>query len=151
MPYIKTLRDTTKAHKALYNKQLNIHQIQIVNPTNEKAKAYNSTGWRTLRERLIQYKPLCQLCMLSDTVKESEQLHHLIKFDSQPTTDLKLMLLLDEDNIVSLCKKHHTMIHYQTDMLSPEERQWIVKNKDRVYQLYLDKGLVINYTKDQNI
>lgn len=155
MPYIKPVKETYKEHKQTYLKQMNLQQ-KDVSYTNEyskdKAKYYNSKGWKTLRQQKLLDQPLCELCMVRGMTKPAQEVHHGIKFYDQLDDNMKKMLLLDYDNLVSVCKSCHKHIHYQQDQfLWPEQRQYLYNLKNRVSQKYFDQGVLIRWTNDDNV
>ena len=74
-----------------------------------RQKAYQSKEWRALRDNWMKMHPLCEECLLEGKVTPAEDVHHV-------RTPFKggvknYQLLLDENNLTSLCKKHHAEIH----------------------------------------
>lgn len=84
---------------------------------NISQKYYNTPQWKNLRNSYIREYPICEVCnMLNITedynpVKPSEEVHHIIPFLSMATDEERKDTLLDEDNLIALCKKHHRDIH----------------------------------------
>lgn len=56
--------------------------------------------------------PLCELCLLEGITKAGEDVHHLdspFKYKDNP--DKVSELAFDPDNLMTLCKQHHSAIH----------------------------------------
>ena len=146
MPYLKTIKETNKEQKKIFLKRNNITTIHKC----YRDRLYASTAWRNKRFYKLQSNPLCELCQVHGTVTPANQIHHLIKFDKQPYTDLQYSLLTDDDNLICVCQLCHTKIHYKQDELTPEQTQEIKNRKDKVYNKYIDNGIHIVYTEDKN-
>lgn len=98
MPTITRLKDIKKKKKKEYN-------------CNDFSKYYLSKGWQTLRNSYIRKFPLCEECLLNNIIKPAEHVHHIIPFSQGRTDEERWKLLLDEDNLMSLCVHHHTLKH----------------------------------------
>lgn len=153
MAYIKKQKEVYKQQQKNYLKKLNIKQKQV-KPLNmntlSKAQYYGMKGWKAVRDKKIKEQPLCELCLQRGITKPAEDVHHAIKFYDQFTDDLKLQLLEDYDNLVSLCQRCHDNLHKKPNMVWPEQRQYIENKKNRLSQKYLDKGVIIRWTDDKN-
>lgn len=73
---------------------------------------YNSSRWHNLRDRYIKHHPFCEMCEMNGKVKLAEQVHHKKEFMKGTTDEERWNLLLDEDNLMSLCCECHKQIHY---------------------------------------
>lgn len=80
---------------------------------NQSKQYYNNSLWFNLRNYYIKNHPLCEMCMEEGVVKEAEDVHHIIPFLTGETDEERWKLLLDEDNLKSLCSKHHVEVHNQ--------------------------------------
>ena len=78
---------------------------------NQSAEYYNSSAWHSLRNDYYSKNPLCECCMAHDVVKSAEHVHHKRKFLSGITDDERWQLLLDEQNLMSVCAKCHSTLH----------------------------------------
>ena len=78
---------------------------------NRSAKYYNNKGWRILRNPYIRSHPLCEMCLKEGKVTPAEHVHHIRNFLSGTTEGERLHLLLDQDNLQALCRKHHLEVH----------------------------------------
>lgn len=86
-----------------------------------RAKYYSKSEWKKLREWHLMQHPLCEKCLDTYTINEdgtrdekitqAVDVHHIIspfKFDDENTV---LQYLLDDANLMSLCKWHHAQQH----------------------------------------
>lgn len=78
---------------------------------NISQKYYNKTAWKVLRNSFIHDHPLCQLCLQEGKVTPAEHVHHKVPFLTGTTEGDRLKLLLDQDNLMSLCRKCHILVH----------------------------------------
>lgn len=153
MAYIKKQKEVYKQQQKNYLKKLNIKQKQVKQlnmNTLSKAQYYGMKGWKAVRDKKIKEQPLCELCQILGRTEIAQDIHHAIKFDQQYTDDMKLALLLDYDNLVSLCERCHQNIHSKPYNVWPEQRQYLNNIKDKVSQKYLDQGIIIKYTEDKH-
>lgn len=72
---------------------------------------YANKGWKTLRNSYIMSHPLCEMCLKEGKITPAEHVHHRTPFLSGATHAERLHLLLDQDNLMSLCRKCHMEIH----------------------------------------
>ena len=153
MPYIKPIKEVIKEQSQTYLKQMNIKQNQLKTPPKDnKQKFYNSNGWKKLRQQKLSEQPLCELCLQNGMTKPATQVHHAIKFFDQYDENMKWLLLLDKDNIVSVCDKCHNAIHKpKRNILWPSQHQYLDNIKNHVSQKYLDNGIIIKWTEDTNL
>ena len=153
MPYIKPIKEVIREQSKAYLDQLNIKQNQVKTPPKDnKQKFYNSNGWKKLRQQKLSEQPLCELCLQRGMTKPGQEVHHAIKFFDQYDEADKWLLLLDPDNLVTVCKSCHQHIHKQRDkFLWPEQRKYLDDRKSFVSQKYLDKGIIIKWTEDANL
>ena len=77
----------------------------------ESAPYYNSQYWKRLRNSYIRLHPICQMCALENRSTPAEQVHHRIPFMTGKTEEERWNLLLNPDNLMSLCIRHHKEIH----------------------------------------
>lgn len=77
----------------------------------ERQKYYQNPMWVKLRNAYIKEHPLCQRCLLMNRVTPSRDCHHLVSFMKGKTETEKLVLLLNENNIVALCRDCHNLVH----------------------------------------
>lgn len=87
-------------------------------PTRElRQKAYNTTAWRKLRIYHLKMEPLCQRCLSNGIVKPADHVHH--KVSPFRNGEIDWGLLLDQDNLESICAQCHAFEHNRDE--SPEE------------------------------
>lgn len=79
------------------------------------SKLYNSQHWKNLRNWYWRHHPLCEDCMLAGRTTPGEEVHHLVPISTGKTLEEKYALLLDEDNLRTLCKECHLKIHGKKD------------------------------------
>ena len=77
----------------------------------EGHKFYHDIRWRNLRDWYITNHPLCEMCMIEGKTKEAKHVHHRIPWERGKTEEEKYDLLLNPDNLMSLCVFHHQQIH----------------------------------------
>lgn len=73
---------------------------------------YNTSRWHNLRDRYIKQHPFCEECEKKGKTKLAEQVHHIVEFMKGKTDEERWNLLLDEDNLMSLCCECHKEKHY---------------------------------------
>lgn len=81
---------------------------------NEKwNRYYQSPLWKKLRHWQITNWPLCADCAINGISRAAEHVHHRIPFSTGETEEEKMRLLLDPDNLVSLCESCHKKRHIE--------------------------------------
>jgi len=75
------------------------------------AKYYNSKQWKDLREWYRTKNMLCEICAKEGRSVPMDHVHHLHVWSAGKTQDEKWQLLLDPENLCSLCTYHHLMTH----------------------------------------
>lgn len=76
-----------------------------------EARFYNLVSWRNLRNSYIKQHPFCELCEAEGRIRLAEEIHHRKPYLTGANDEEKLNLLLDEDNLMSLCRDCHHKIH----------------------------------------
>lgn len=153
MPYIKKQKDIIKQQRQTLLDKINVQQKDIMykNPDSKsKAAYYGQTAWKKLRQRKLQDQPLCELCQRRGITRAASDCHHAIKFWDQFTPELKQQLLLDYDNLVSLCETCHQHVHKNPDLVWPEQKQYLYDKKMKVSAKYFDQGIMIRWTEDRH-
>ena len=74
-----------------------------------RQKAYQNTTWRKLRNDFIKMNPLCADCLNEGKVVPAEDIHHI--HSPFKNGEINWALLLDPNNLVSLCKDCHGKRH----------------------------------------
>ena len=85
----------------------------------ESSKYYNSKWWKRLRHSYITNHPLCEECAKEGRSTPAEEVHHVIPFLTGNTDEERWDLLLDPDNLESLCLDCHQKIHGKKVQLYP--------------------------------
>ena len=98
MPRINTLRKSRK------------YRTNWKRP-NKWAKFYGSKAWKQLRAQKLQDQPLCENCLSLGIVRAATEVHHAYPFGNGINEEEQWKLLLDYDNLVSLCHQCHHAIH----------------------------------------
>lgn len=101
MPTIYKPKKAKKKEKKLYEE--------------ERRKIYKSTRWRKLRALKIAEQPLCEMCLKEGKTTIAEDVHHIESFMSTDDKVLRLALAYDYENLMSICKMHHQMIHNKSN------------------------------------
>ena len=85
-----------------------------------RATAYNNIQWRKMRDSYLKLHPLCEECLRKGKITPAEDVHHIRSPFSKG--DVNYTLLLDYDNLMSVCKNCHADIHNkQLGHVNPEE------------------------------
>lgn len=85
-----------------------------------RRKAYNNTTWRKLRDSYLKQNPLCANCLRNGKVVPAEDIHH--KISPFKGGEINWTLLLDPENLESLCKECHGIEHQKENgYRSPQE------------------------------
>ncbi len=72
---------------------------------------YNSKAWRTLRRFYYDRHPICEECLKHNVITPAEEIHHKRPFLTGKTDEERWSLLLDENNLYSLCRVCHDKLH----------------------------------------
>jgi len=78
-------------------------------PRELRRKAYNNTTWRKLRDLYLHEHPLCERCLEVGKITPAEDIHH--KKSPFQKGEINYYLLLDKENLMSVCKQCHGEIH----------------------------------------
>ena len=92
-------------------KQKSIKQVPYRHENNVSSRYYNDIRWKRLRNWFISNNPLCAECAKKGIVTPATEVHHIIPFLSAVDESVRWDLLLDVDNLLSLCNKCHHNIH----------------------------------------
>ncbi|WP_307768926.1 HNH endonuclease [uncultured Bacteroides sp.] len=101
MPTIYKPKKAKKKEKKLYEE--------------ERRKIYKSTRWRKLRALKIAEQPLCEMCLKEGKTTIAEDVHHIESFMSTDDPMRRMALAYDYENLMSICKTHHQMIHNKSN------------------------------------
>lgn len=108
-----TIQKPEKKRKSFERKETDMRKL--------RQKAYQNTEWRKLREVYMHEHPLCDECLKKGKVTPATDVHH--KKSPFKNGEVNYSLLLDYDNLMSLCRECHGEIHAkQQGHISPEEQ-----------------------------
>ena len=97
MPTIPRLRDIKKAPS--YRKQ-------------QRQSMYSKAEYRKLRDWYYQCHPICEDCAKLGLTTPSRDIHHVMSpYDPNISPAESYRRLMDENNLVSLCRYHHNLRH----------------------------------------
>lgn len=77
----------------------------------ERIAVYSSARWIRLRALKFANTPLCELCAKEGKTTVAEDIHHIVSFMSTDDKVRRYQLAYDYDNLMSLCKRHHQLVH----------------------------------------
>ena len=110
-----------------YKQKKEEHKQQRNRKHNEYwSKYYGSKQWHTLRNNYYQLHPCCECHDKLGIIVPAEEVHHLKVWSKALTEEGKWNLLLNPNNLCSLCKSCHHDIHKLieqkgTDIVSLDE------------------------------
>ena len=97
MPTIPRLRD--KKRPQSYRKQ-------------QRQSMYSKAEYRKLRDWYYQCHPICEDCQRIGLLTEAKDIHHVLSpYDPNISPAESYRRLMDENNLVSLCRFHHNLRH----------------------------------------
>lgn len=88
-----------------------------------RKKAYNNTKWRKTRDVYLHEHPLCEECLKQGRIyggggdRGDIHVHHIITPFQGDKVNMEL--LLDSNNLMTLCSKCHGEIHGHKEKISP--------------------------------
>lgn len=74
-----------------------------------RQQAYQNTTWRKLRDTFMKEHPICERCLAKGKITPATDVHH-IKSPFR-NGEVNYSLLLDDKNLMSLCRECHGDIH----------------------------------------
>lgn len=74
--------------------------------TKQRQSFYNKSEWRKLRKAKLMAQPLCELCGAV-----AQHIHHIISFVNEDDELKQMELLLNWENLQSLCQECHNRLH----------------------------------------
>ena len=80
-------------------------------PMFDYSKLYNSQQWKNLRNWYWRQHPLCEDCLLKGMTTPAVHVHHIHEISKGHNEQEKWDILMDEDNLVSLCLDCHLRRH----------------------------------------
>ena len=107
-----TINKIPKKEKKIERKETDMRKL--------RQEAYQNTTWRKMRDTYMHEHPICEECLKKGKVTAAEDVHH--KKSPFKGGEINWNLLLDYDNLMSVCKDCHGKIHAaQQGHVSPEE------------------------------
>lgn len=92
------------------------NKITIIDPNRKlRQKIYGNPKWRKLRDTQLMAHPLCELCEKQGIIKVGIDVHHIKSFMTGTTLFEQQLLAYNPDNLQTLCKECHQLIHNQYD------------------------------------
>lgn len=95
-----------------------------------RAKAYNNSTWRKMRDTYLKEHAVCQDCISKGKITPATDIHHI----KSPFKDgeINYSLLLDYTNLVSLCKECHGQRHATEQ--GHKTAQLIIEELDKLFE-----------------
>lgn len=95
-----------------------------------RAKAYNNSTWRKMRDTYLKEHAVCQDCISKGKITPATDIHHI----KSPFKDgeINYSLLLDYTNLVSLCKECHGQRHATEQ--GHKTAQTIIEELDKLFE-----------------
>ena len=85
----------------------------------EREAFYNSPKWRRKKKAILRRDHYqCQLCKRYGRISEAHIVHHKLDLEEYPE------LALDDDNLVSVCKKCHNKLHDEKGARAQQKRRF---------------------------
>ncbi len=107
-----TINKIPKKEKKIERKETDMRKL--------RQEAYQNTTWRKMRDTYMHEHPICEECLKKGKVTAAQDVHH--KKSPFKGGEINWNLLLDYDNLMSVCKDCHGKIHAaQQGHVSPEE------------------------------
>lgn len=84
--------------------------------SSRRRKIYQSQRWRILRQTKLNDNPLCEMCYKNGVIKSAIDVHHIKSFVDAEDEFTMIHLAYDYDNLMSLCKECHQLVHNKRGM-----------------------------------
>ena len=95
-----------------------------------RQKAYQNKKWRKMRDTYMHEHPICADCLAKGKITPAEDIHHIVS--PFRGGEVNYNLLLDYNNLVSLCKECHAARHNKEQgHRNPEE---ILRALDELFE-----------------
>lgn len=95
-----------------------------------RAKAYNNSTWRKMRDTYLKEHAVCQDCISKGKITPATDVHH-IKSPFK-NGEINYSLLLDYTNLISLCKECHGNRHATEQ--GHKTAQLIIEELDKLFE-----------------
>ena len=78
----------------------------------QRQSMYSKAEYRKLRDWYYQCHPICEDCQRIGLLTEAKDIHHVMSpYDPNISPAESYRRLMDENNLVSLCRYHHNLRH----------------------------------------
>ena len=137
MPKIITQADVNRLQRQRMKSETSNEIRTSVSRSDLRASYYQMQEWKRLRLAYRMQHPLDELSLLSDRVEAAEDVHHVLSpFEYGKTSQQIIILLLDPDNLISVTKLHHGIIHADIKQLTQIEKELMRQKKESVRSKY---------------
>ena len=89
-----------------------------------------------MRNTYLLEHPLCEACLYAGKITSAEDIHHKTTFIGANSETEMNDIAFDYDNLQSLCKEHHSLLHTLDEFKNRKIKDgielidWLNKNKD---------------------
>lgn len=90
-----------------------VKKKRVYNKHTNGGKLHAKFATSSLRESYIMEHPLCEMCLEEGKTTPVEEVHHKIPICTGKDELEQLTLAMDYNNLISLCKYHHYLIHHK--------------------------------------
>lgn len=133
MPWIN--REPFERNKKKFQRKRNKQRNKKKSAGNQIAydEVYNTDKWKKLRVLKLMKNPLCEQCEKEGIVKPALDVHHKIPILKD------ISKAFDEDNLMSLCRKCHILIHdaMRKQKYDEDEDEQVSKANAAIYKKIL--------------
>lgn len=100
----------------------------------ERQEIYSSRMWKKLRLEKLRQNPICEICELENKSNLAIDVHHLKSFLNANDEYEKEELAFDINNLLSVCKMHHSLIHngYLKDCFNLDQIKKRIKENNNI-------------------
>lgn len=105
MPTIPLLKDKFKKKKFTPKRRPDSDSKR-----KQRQKVYQNPHYIRLREQKRMNNPCCEICAMNGIVNWGEHVHHWLTFVIDDEEESKRRAF-DYSNLVTLCRRHHDMLH----------------------------------------
>ena len=89
-----------------------------------RKKIYNSKEWKKgLRLIQLRKQPFCEVCDQLGRITLGQCCHHIKTFVGVQTSEEMYETAFDENNLCTLCTKHHSMLHSLDEFKNRKEKR----------------------------
>lgn len=110
------------------NRKYRYNPRPISDSKTKRVSIYQSKMWKQLRKAYIMNHPLCEICLVKGITTPAEDVHHIDSFMNYDG-EQQIQKAYDYNNLLSLCKTHHQLIHNSKEFKQDESYTTTIKNK----------------------